>query len=229
MNEFILENAIGCLDLDLLEWHFWKKNELINRNKRKNKFIKLYALAACFCFAIIAAVILMPYINTNTNTGEFHAYLGETQKSDIAEITFCDLDMENCICYFTLIKKDDTPFYFRFVGNTFDEWIDDQGNRCHQLQMYDVITPYKKYRPEHGYKVLDDLLVITVNENVVNSIPCEPGEYQISIDFSEMYNVLDNVHEVVYISHFYKFVFRTFESSHPEISRTTDWRSILLT
>lgn len=222
MNEFILEDAICRLDLELLEWHLKKKNELRNKRKSKIKIFKLSAIAACFCFVIIAGFILMPYINHNSDQFVYHKYLGDTQKSDIAEITFNSLDRENHICYFTLIKKDNTPFYFEFGGYTYDEWIDVQGNKCWKHQAYDIITPYKKYKPEYGHKVLEIDLIITVNGNVVDSIPREPGKYEISIDFSEMYNVLDGVYERVRVSHFEEFIFQTFESIHPDVTRITD-------
>ena len=210
MNEYILEDAIGYLDLDLIEWHITRKNELRKKKKRKNMIARLSVLAACVCL-LIGVVILLPYINLGENQVQYYKFLGDTQKNDFAEITFTDLDRENHICYFTLIKKDYTRFYFVFEGFT---------NRGELIQ-YDIVTPYPLYIPEWGHRVMDVELIITVNGEVVNSIPRKPGEYEISIDFSEMYKYLDKVHSNVRVSHFQQFDFRTFESVHPGVTRPT--------
>ena len=66
--------------------------------------------------------------------------------------------------------------------------------------------------------LINDALVITVNGVETNVLPTEPGTYEISVYYGELYNRLDVVHTDVEILGFGHFMIdcEGFEEQHPD-------------
>lgn len=206
MNNYIVIDAISNIDDDLLAQHLKKRLEL--KNKEKKIFVKWSALAACMCFVIAISCMLVPIIqNYMTEAETVKGYsIGKTVENKYGALTLIESDVVNKTCMFTLVKKNNTPIYFKFGGVVIkEEYTDEQGVSHKKIQMVDVITHYDGYEPEHGHKVIDVNLLINVNGELVDSIPTAPGEYEIKIDYSELYNSLYAVEDVVEVLGFGNF------------------------
>lgn len=206
MNIYLVTDAISCLDADLLEKHLEKKKKLKAKlkNRKKMNLVRWSVMATCICLVVAVSIVVVPYVQKVVYESQMRQYnVGATVKKNTGTLTYNNVDAENHICSFTLIKADDSPIYFKFCGYIVEkEWTDEQGVERKKAQQVDVITPYIDYSPDNGREVLDIDLVITVNGIVVDTIPSEAGEYEITIDYDELYNVLDHVDDVVEV---YKF------------------------
>lgn len=81
MNNYVLMDAIGYLDADMLAKHLEKKEKIRNKAKIKKKVnvLRWSVVAACLCFAIVlSAIIIPPYIPTEYNLN--YSYVGENGK-----------------------------------------------------------------------------------------------------------------------------------------------------
>ena len=68
MNNFLLDDAISCLDSDLLEEHLSaKKCNRIKNNKHRWSILKLISAAACICLIITSAIVILPNIDNIFN------------------------------------------------------------------------------------------------------------------------------------------------------------------
>lgn len=205
MNKLMIDGVTN-IDEDLIEKYFKLKEKYSNKKsiRKSHRLIKWGAVAACMCLFLAASVIIIPYFQNEIYENQMKHYnKGAKVENKIGTLTFNDVDVENHICSFTLIKTDDSPIYFKFCGYIVEkEWTDEQGIERKKAQQVDVITPYADYNPDNGHEVLDIDLVITVNGNVVDTIPSEAGEYEITIDYSELYNTLDHVNDVVEVFKF---------------------------
>lgn len=205
MNNLMID-GITNIDEDLIEKYFKLKKKYSNKKliRKSHRLIKWGAVVACMCLFLAASVIIIPYIQNEIYENQMKHYNdGAKVENKIGTLTFNDVDAENHICSFTLIKTNDSPIYFKFSGYIVEkEWTDEQGIERKKAQLVDVITPYADYSPDNGHEVLDIDLVITVNGNVVDTIPSEAGEYEITIDYSELYNTLDHVDDVVEVFKF---------------------------
>lgn len=206
MNNFVLLDAISFLDIDLLQKHLVKKakqKERINHMKR-TRIVKWVALAACACLIIAVSFISIPFFQKFNLEGQMKYYFeGTSVEKKIGKLIFDDVDSSKQLCSFTLMKVDDTPIYFKFGGYIVKEtWVDEHGVERQKSQQIDVITPYGNYKPDNGHEILDVDLVITVNGDIVDAIPSEAGVYKITIDYSELYDVLDHVDDTIEVSKF---------------------------
>ena len=206
MNNYLFVDAVSHLDTDLLTEHLEKKDKLRNKlkSKRKVNILRWSAVAACLCLVIAFSAVLIPHIKNYVYEGQMKYYnVGATVEKKNGTLTFSDVNMENHTCSFTLVKKDNSPLYFKFSGYIVEEeWTDEQGINRKKAQQYDVITPYENYEPDNGRKLYDAKLLITVNGNIVDALPSEAGEYEVMIDYSELYSSLDHVDDVVEVYNF---------------------------
>ena len=203
MNQFILDDAISCLDSDLLATHLKLKEKYRNRKaNRVRRIVRWSALAACFCLLLVSSIIILPNID-NILYGEMQSmyFEGETMKSKDAEVMLVEADYELGICTFEVNKKNNADMYFIFNGwISVNEWVGDDGLLYRDTEDYDVITPYSEYVSKNGYKVIDNVLKITVNGQEMDCIPSEAGNYTIVIDYSEMFEIMDHVEPKVSVN-----------------------------
>lgn len=210
MNKYLVADAISYLDTDLLAEHLKKKEKLKNRsNSRKKKSIlKWSGIAACLCVVLAIGIILIPMMQNHWTEGsaeKFYA-LGKTVENEYGALTLVDRDFDNKTCTFTFVKKNDAPICFKFGGVIIKEQYADENGEIHQkIQVVDVVSNSEGYKPENGHEVMDVALQIKVNGNVVETIPTVPGEYEIVIDYSNLYGALYRVDNAVYVIGFGKF------------------------
>ena len=210
MNNYLVMDAISTLDIDLLASHFKKKEELRKKamNKKKANILKWSSLAACMCFVIAIGIILIPMIqNFLTEGGAVKYYsLGKTVENEYGSLTLIERDFDNGTCTFTFVKKNNSPICFKFGGVVIkEEYYDESGELHREIQVVDIVTDYENYQPEKGHEVMDVDMTITVNGNIVESIPTTPGEYEIVINYSSLYDALyrvDNMVEVIGFGNF---------------------------
>ncbi len=207
MNKDIFMDAVGYLDADILAQHLQQKDRLRHRPKRKTHVWKWSAIAASICVVIALGALMIPYIQDiiGSETLRYY-YVGATVQNSAGSLTFHSVDTENHTCSFTLVKEKDSQIYFKFGGFIVtEEWTDEHGVGRQKVQLYDIVTPSKNYRPDNGHEVKDVELVITVNGTVVDTLPKEPGEYKITIDYSALFSSLDHVENIVEVSGFGNF------------------------
>ena len=140
-----------------------------------------------------------------------------TVESSAGTLTYHTDNFSEHTMGFTLVKKSDLDMYITFGGcNIIEEWTDEEGTH-QEVEEYIVISPYSDYEPQPNRTVINDGLVITVNGVEVNALPSEPGTYEISIYYGELYNRLDVVYTEVEILGFGHFMIdcEGFEKNHP--------------
>lgn len=207
MNRDVFLDAVGYLDTDILARHLKQKDRLRHKPKRKLHVWKWSAIAASICAVIALGALMIPFIQDiiGSETLRYY-YVGATVQNSAGSLKFNSVDTEKHTCSFILVKEKDSQIYFKFGGFTVtEEWTDEQGVGRQKVQLYDVVTPCERYKPDNGYEVLDAELIITVNGNVVEKIPNEAGEYEITIDYSALYATLDHVDDIVEVYGFGKF------------------------
>ena len=210
MNNYLIVDAISYLDIDILASYLKEKGRLMNKVKSKkySSILKRSVIAACVCFALVISVMLFPAIQNYVTEGETIKYypIGKTVENKYGALTLTESDTENKICTFTLVKKNNTPVYFKFGGVIVeDEYTDEQGEIHQKIQVVDVVTSYDGYKPDKGHKVVDIDLLIIVNGEDAESIPTAPGEYEIKIDYSALYDYLTTVDDMVEVFKFGNF------------------------
>lgn len=205
MNKYLVTDAIGYLDTEMLAEHLKKKENLKNRSngKKKMSILKWSSLAACLCVVVAIGIILVPMMKNLWTEGGTEKYysLGKTVESEYGELTLVERDVDNKTCTFTFVKKTYDSICFKFGGVIVKEQYTDENGETHRkIQAVDVVTNSEGYKPENGHEVMDVALQIKVNGNVAESIPTAPGEYEIVIDYSSLYDSLyrvDNTVEVI--------------------------------
>ena len=118
MNQFVLDDAISCLDADLLATHL-KLKEKYQRRKANHSYriVKWSALAACFCLLLVSSLIILPNMDDILHGEMQRMYFeGETMKSKDAEVTLVEADYELGVCTFEVNKKNNADMYFIFNG-----------------------------------------------------------------------------------------------------------------
>lgn len=210
MNKYLVADAISYLDADLLTEHLKKKEKLKNRSNsgKKTSILKWSGIAACLCVVVVIGIILIPMMQnlwTEGGTENFYS-LGKTVENEYGALTLVDRDFDNKTCTFTFVKKTDDPICFKFGGVIIKEqYTDENGETQQKIQVVDVVSNSEGYKPENGHKVMDVSLKIKVNGNDVETIPTAPGEYEIVIDYSNLYGALYRVDNAVYVIGFGKF------------------------
>ena len=210
MTQEKLIDAITDLDSDILNRYFDMKADLAAKKKpKKRTWVKWASVAACFCLIIVASIMVIPNILNDLNENADKITLqGVTVNSSIGQLTLTESNIENNQCTFTLIKENNKPFYICFRGfSILETYIDENGVEHKKVQQYHIITPYDNYeKAAENHIVLDNKLNINVNGEKVDILPTAPGTYEITIDYSELYEFLDHVEPAVEAYSFGSFV-----------------------
>ena len=132
---------------------------------------------------------------------------GKPIENRFGSIILTDSDYQNKAVTFILEKKNNAHLYIKFEGYiVLEEFVDENGILGKKVQQIDVITDYDGYKPDNGHKVLDIPIKMTVNGEKMDAIPREPGVYEITVDYSNLCNVLDDVSSLVEVRKFGKFL-----------------------
>ena len=210
MTQEKLIDAITDLDSDILNRYFDMKADLAAKKKpKKRTWVKWASLAACFCLIIVATIMVVPNMLNNPNENADKITLqGVTVNSSIGQLTLTESNIENNQCTFTLIKENNKPIYICFRGfSILETYTDENGVEHKKVQQYHIVTPYDNYeKAAENHIIKDDKLIITVNGEKVDTLPTAPGTYEITIDYSELYEFLDFVEPVVEAYSFGSFV-----------------------
>jgi len=209
MKQFVLDDAISCLDADLLATHL-KLKEKYQRRKANysRRIVKWSALVACVVLFVMVGTVLIPIINNPPLEGPHtYYYQGDVVNSKNGCLTLTSVDIEAKTVTFHLIKEKKCDSYVMFTGYSIvNEWIGEDGVTYQDVKHYDMISHYDGYKSDNGYEILEDLLIISVNAEIVNELPIDKGEYEIVIDFSRVSNHVDYIRPVVEVSGFGSFV-----------------------
>ena len=178
-------------------------------HKSKTSWVKWASVAACFCLIIVASIMVIPNILNDPNENADKITLqGVTVNSSIGQLTLTESNIENNQCTFTLIKENNKPIYICFRGfSILETYNDENGVEHKKVQQYHIVTPYDNYeKAAENHIVLDNKLNISVNGEKVDILPTAPGTYEITIDYSELYEFLDHVEPAVEAYSFGSFV-----------------------
>lgn len=210
MTQEKLIDAITDLDSDILNRYFDMKADLAAKKKpKKRTWVKWASMAACFCLIIVASIMVIPNILNNPNENADKITMqGVTVNSSIGQLTLTESNIENNQCTFTLIKENNKPIYICFRGfSILETYTDENGVERKKVQQYHIITPYDNYeKAAENHIVLDNKLSISVNGKKADKLPTAPGTYEITIDYSELYEFLDHVEPAVEAYSFGSFV-----------------------
>lgn len=178
MNQ-VIWNGVGGIGDDLVSG----ANETAVRNhfrtRKRNLWIKYGSIAACLCLVVC---LCMPWTDISqnmsgetaqeeskrVNTDKIHLP-GSVVESDCAILTYVSCT-ENSVSFFLHIKN------FERVNVSFN--VKKQNGSS-----WDIATTD---RPDEGNSGLGDVLKITVNGVSAEEIPASPGDYNITVDFSEL-------------------------------------------
>lgn len=186
---------------------------------RRNIWHRWGTVVACICLLVIGAIgIYQRWENMRDleKTQVIHL-VDSTVESNAGTLTYHTDNFNEHTMVFTLVKKNDMDIYITFGGyNIIEEWTDGDGTH-QEVEEYIVISPYTDYEPQPNRTVINDALVITVNGVEVNEMPTEPGTYEVSIYYGELYSRLDVVYTEVEILGFGHFMIDCdgFEKNHP--------------
>ena len=166
------------------------------QKKKSRTWVKWASLAACLCIIITASILVLPDIIDDIRTGEAKPVyiVGESVKGEYGTLTLTEENPTEYRCTFLLEKTTDAPICFAFRGHTIlREYLDENGAILQEVQTYHIITPYNNFKEAaSNHIVADDKLVIMVNGEKVDTLPTAPGTYEITIDYSELDNLLDH-------------------------------------
>ena len=182
------------------------------QKKKRNGWVKWASLAACLCLIITASIVVLPSIIDDifTGTGEsnYIHFVDEAVKGECGTITLTEENPAEYKCTFILEKTNNTPICFAFRGYTvLREYLDENGAVLQEVQNYHIITPYDNYKEAAiNHIVVDDKLIVTVNGVQMDNIPTAPGTYEITIDYSELENILDRFEPFVDVVGFGTFI-----------------------
>ena len=208
MNREIISEAMG----NISSRHIKEAAEFTMEekpHKSKTSWVKWASVAACFCLIIVASIMVIPNILNDPNENADKITLqGVTVNSSIGQLTLTESNIENNQCTFTLIKENNKPIYICFRGfSILETYNDENGVEHKKVQQYHIVTPYDNYeKAAENHIVLDNKLNISVNGEKVDILPTAPGTYEITIDYSELYEFLDHVEPAVEAYSFGSFV-----------------------
>ena len=199
-----LYEALGEINEDYI-------NDAHQTAKKKSHpvWMKWGSMVACLCLIITASIMIFPSVlNTKVENADIISIQGTTVESSMGKIVLTDSNLKDSTCTFTLTKNNDKPIYFCFRGFTvLNTHIDEDGTQRKEVQQYHVITPYDNYNEAAtNHIVIDNKLSITVNGETVDVIPTAQGTYEITIDYSALYEFLDYVEPAVNVYSFGSFV-----------------------
>ena len=166
------------------------------QKKKSRTWIKWMSMAACLCLIITASTVILPSVIDDIFSGEAYYihFVGEAVKTEYGTLTLTEENPAEYKCTFILEKTNDIPICFAFRGHTIlREYLDENGAILQEVQTYHIITPYNNFKEAaSNHIVADDKLVIMVNGEKVDTLPTAPGTYEITIDYSELDNLLDH-------------------------------------
>ncbi len=87
MNQYLISDAVGNLDSELLEAHFKKKEALLQKRAtqcKPNRFRWSLAAAACLALLLLAAAIVIPMLN-----GDHEHFVGSLPRPYRGSLTAC--------------------------------------------------------------------------------------------------------------------------------------------
>lgn len=210
MNREDLYRSFNNIDDDILE-----RSEVTKKN---SMYIwkKWGVIAACVCIVVIGV------INISHKWGDMSAPLvihlvNSVVESSAGTLTYHTDDFDKYTMEFTLEKTNDLEIYVLFTGhNILKEWTDADGLH-YEVEEYLIISPYSDFEEQANRTIINDALVITVDGIEVKELPKEPGIYEVSIYYGELYNRLDVVDTDVEILGFGHFMINCeeFEENHP--------------
>lgn len=214
MNREDLYRSFNNMDDDILE-----RSE---SNKKRLPYIwkKWGVIAACVCIVVIGV------INISHKWGDMSAPLvihlvNSVVESSAGTLTYHTDDFDKYTMEFTLEKTNDLEIYVLFTGhNILKEWTDADGLH-YEVEEYLIISPYSDFEEQANRTIVNDALVIIVDGIEVKELPKEPGIYEVSIYYGELYNRLDVVDTDVEILGFGHFMINCeeFEEEHPDLNK----------
>lgn len=179
------------------------------KKPQRHTWVKWASIAACLCLIITASVMIIPsFLNNQIENADLLTLQGGTVNSSVGKLTLTSYNSEESKCTFTLVKGNNKEIYFCFRGfSVLNTYTDETGAEIKEVQQYHIITKYDGYnKAAKNHIVKDDKLIITVNGEKVDTLPTAPGTYEITIDYSELYEFLDYVESVVEVYSFGAFV-----------------------
>lgn len=210
MNREDLYRSFNNIDDDILE-----RSEVTKKNSMYN-WKKWGVFAACL------SLLLIGVINISHKWGGMSAplvirFVDSVVESSAGTLIYHTDDFDKYTMEFTLVKKNDLEMYVLFTGhNILKEWTDADGLH-REIEEYLIISPYSDFEEQANRTIINDALVITVDGVEVKELPKEPGIYEVSIYYGELYNRLDVVDTDVEILGFGHFMINCeeFEENHP--------------
>ena len=179
------------------------------QKKKRNTWVKWASMAACLCLIITVSVMIIPsFLNNQIENADKITLQGVSVDSSVGNLTLTSYNSAESKCTFTLVKENDKAIYFCFRGfSVLNTYTDEHGVEHKEVQQYHIITKYDGYdKAAENHIIKDDKLIITVNGEKVDTLPTAPGTYEITIDYSELYEFLDFVEPVVEAYSFGSFV-----------------------
>lgn len=174
-----------------------------SKKKHTSAWAKWVAVAACLCVLIVGGSVIAPLLNGGGHwNGEKpqKVYLvGAVLQTGNGTLTYHTDNFDEHNLAFTISLNRDIGYSCAvFNGyNILEEWTDENGVLHQETEMFKVITPCGDYETSMDYTVIDDILKITVNGQEVNTLPHTAGTYEVIIDYSEMYQHMDEVNTSV--------------------------------
>ena len=216
MNREDLYRSFNNIDDDILE-----RSEA-NKKRLSYTWKKWGAIAACLCVLVIGArSILNNQSGIGMESQMVVRLVGSVVENKAGTLTYHTDNYSEHVMEFTLVKKNDIEMYIRFDGHVIkDEWEDEDGLH-HEVEEYVAMSAYADYEQQPNRTLINDALVITVNGVETNVLPTEPGTYEISVYYGELYNRLDVVQRDVEILGFGHFMIdcEGFEEQHPDLKK----------
>lgn len=201
MNREDLYRSFNNIDDDILE-----RSE-VNKKRLPYAWKKWGAIAACLCILVIGVISLVRYGigNIGLQKPKVVYMVGKTVETSSGTLTYHTDNFSEHMMGFTLVKKNDLEMYISFDGHIVKrEWTDGE-NIYHEIEEYVAMSPYSDYEEQPKRTLIKDALIITVNGVETNVLPSEPGTYEISVYYGELYNRLDVVNKDVDILGFGSF------------------------
>ncbi len=215
MNTNLLMESFGHVDDDVMEKYFKIQEALKMKKaaKTKSHWLKWSAaVAACFCVILSIAIIVPSFLNSNNiETPDVEYHLGNNATTKYGTITLTESNRADGNCRFVFEKTTDDLLGFAIRGYIEDErYVDENGVEKVKPIQYHIITPYSDYEKiievASNHIVLDNQLKLLVNGQEVSEFPSAPGTYEITVDYSALYELLDYVEPAITVFGFGDFV-----------------------
>ncbi len=207
MNHYILIDAIGYLDADILAKHLERKEKLRKENGKgdnANFLVRSVAMVAGLAVLFVAGFMVRnikkePDMKGYGYTATYSLfYKGDTSASEYGTIEYVDKD--ECSITIVLDKKTNDNIYITLYGfekdPTSERNIVYRGTSLPDTKEKDVI-------------LVEDALQIYVNGTLSADLPQSPGKYTIKIVYEKLKTVCDWLDAGIYIHGFDYFMIET--------------------